>query len=260
MTKAEALTLATRALHRAPVVTTRHFAQRRGRTRAGGVLAPWIARRLARQVAVSDFVAREMESPPDAVLPNPVLPLPLLWRPESRVVLVLQRLSPEKDTSTALRAWAESGLAEKGWSLRVVGDGPESQLLERRVTEEAIAAVEFVGWSDDPESELARAGILLAPAACDSVGFAVLEAMAAGVPVVAAAAGGHLETIGRVEGAPGFPPGDATAAAAALRSLADDSARSELSRRVRAAAAERITLAEHVDRLLEEYRRAGAGA
>ena len=258
MTKAEAIALATRPFHRAPVVATRHFAQPRGRSRSGRLLAPWIGKRLARQIAVSEYVARSLEAPPDAIIPNAVRRRSLLWQPDSRVVLVLQRLEPEKDTTTALRAWAESGLAEEGWTLRVVGDGSRRSFLEQWVAEHAVPAVEFAGWSDDPDAELARAAVMFTPAPTEPGGLAVLEAMSAGIPVLAAASGGHCESIGRVEGAPGFSPGDASAAAAGLRALADDSTRAELSRRVRAAAAERITPSEHIDRLLDEYRLAGA--
>jgi glycosyltransferase involved in cell wall biosynthesis len=82
--------------------------------------------------------------------------------------------------------------------------------------------------------------------------------MAAGVPVIAAAAGGHLETIGMVPGARLFTPGNATGLADALRSLADDDARADLSRNVRTEALGRLSLAQHVVRLLEEYHLAGA--
>lgn len=260
MTKAETLGLAARALHRAPVVATRHFAQPRGGSPAGALLAPWIGRRLARQIAVSEYVARSLEAEPDAVIPNAVRPRPLLWRPESRTVLILQRLEPEKDTLTALRAWAEAGLVEEGWTLRIVGDGSRREMLERWAVEHGLAAVEFAGWSDDPDAELARAGIFFTSAPAEPGGLAVLEAMSAGLPVLATAAGGHLESIGRVEGAPSFAPGDAAAAASGLRILADDAARAGLSRRARESALARITLPEHVNRLLEEYRLAGARA
>ena len=43
---------------------------------------------------------------------------------------MLQRLEPEKDTMTALRAWKASRLAEEGWSLRIVGAGAERAALE----------------------------------------------------------------------------------------------------------------------------------
>jgi glycosyltransferase involved in cell wall biosynthesis len=259
MTKAEALAVAARSIHRAPVVATRHFAAPRGQTRLGSALGPAIAKRLARQIAVSEFVARKIEAPPDAVIPNAVRPRPLLWRPESRVVLVLQRLEPEKDTLTALRAWQESGLADDGWRMRIVGEGSERPLLEQWIAEDAVPAVDLAGWSDDPDAELAGAGVLLAPTPGEGGGVAVLEAMSAGVPVVASAAGGHLETIGRIEGMPSFSPRDAAGAASGLRAVLDESLRTELSRRVRAAALTRITLAEHVDRLLAEYDRARAG-
>ncbi len=258
MTKAEAVALAARPLHRAPVVATRHFAAPRGKTRLGRVLAPWIARGLARQLAVSEYVAGKLEAPAAAVLPNAVHARPLLWQQESRVVLVLQRLEPEKDTLIALRAWEESGLAGEGWTMRVVGDGSERADLEQWVGEHGVAGVEFGGWSDEPDAELARASVLLAPGGQDSSALAVLEAMSAGVPVVAAAAGGHLESIGRIGDMPSFAPGDAVAAAAGLRAVSKDSFRAELSRRVREAALARMTLQEHVERLLEEYAKAGA--
>src|SRR5205814_1010334 len=92
MTTAEAVAVATRPLHRAPVVSTRHFAAERGSSTLGALIAPWIAPRLAREIAVSDFVAERLEHRPDAVVRNGVRPTDCLWRAESRVVLVLQRL------------------------------------------------------------------------------------------------------------------------------------------------------------------------
>jgi hypothetical protein len=133
MTQAEAVSLAGRFLHRAPVVATRHFARTRGTTWPGKRIAPRIARGLAAEIAISNFVAESMEHAPDAVIPGGVPASPLLWRPESRIVLVLQRLEAEKDTRTALLGWAASGLARKGWTLRVAGEGAERKSLEQLV-------------------------------------------------------------------------------------------------------------------------------
>jgi glycosyltransferase involved in cell wall biosynthesis len=143
--------------------------------------------------------------------------------------------------------------------MRVVGDGSERVALEEWALENAGSTIEFAGWSDDPDAEFGAAAVLLAPAGHEPGGLAVLEAMSAGVPVVAAAAGGHVESIGRIPGMPAFAPGDAVAAAAGLRALREDSLRLDLSQRVRTAAAARITMEQHVERLFDEYEKAGAG-
>jgi glycosyltransferase involved in cell wall biosynthesis len=253
MTVAEALTVIARPLHRAPVVATRHFAAPRGASHGGRVLSPWIARGLAREIAVSDYVASRTERRPDAVILNGVPPSPCLWRSSSRTVLVLQRLEPEKDTITALRAWKASRLAEEGWVMRVVGDGSERATLEAWVTSKEVEGVTFVGWVPSAQNELAGAGVLLAPGPGDSFGLAVVEAMAAGVPVAASAAGGHLETVGRIPDAAMFPPGGHGAAACVLRALLDDDLRLRLSNAARRAAQTKLTIARHVDRLLVTY-------
>jgi glycosyltransferase involved in cell wall biosynthesis len=258
MTAAEAVAVATRRVHGAPVVSTRHFAARRGASRGGRILAPWIAANLAAEIAIGEFVAVNIERRPSAVVPSGVPESPCLWDAASRSVLVLQRLDAEKDTLTALRAWQASGLAGEGWSLRVVGEGAQRQQLEQFVSAEAIEAVTFTGWTDDVVAEHRRAGMMLATAPAEPLGLAVLEAMAAGIPVVASASGGHLETAGLVPGAPLFPPGDVAAAAQALRSLLPDAARSALSQGGRRIVAERFTIAHHVDGLLAVYRDAGS--
>jgi glycosyltransferase involved in cell wall biosynthesis len=176
-----------------------------------------------------------------------------LWQPANRTVLVLQRLAPEKDTMTALRAWEASGLASDGWSLNIFGEGSERAMLERWVASHGAAGVSFGGWTDDVPGELSRAGMLLATAVAEPLGLSVLDAMAAGVPVVAAAAGGHLETAGLIGGAPMFPPGDHAAAARALRSLRSDAVRLALSEAGRRLVTERFTIDRYTDRLLLEY-------
>jgi glycosyltransferase involved in cell wall biosynthesis len=253
MTTAEIVAISARVFHRAPIVSTRHFAARRGSRRAGRLVAPWVARRLARQIAVSEFVARHLEKPPDVVIRNGIRASAHLWRAESRVVLVLQRLEREKETLTALRAWRASRLWEDGWSMRVAGEGSERRALEAWVAGEEVPQIEFTGWAANTPDELVRAGILLAPGSSDSFGLAVVEAMAAGVPVVACAGGGHLETVALLPDARLFQPGDAEGAAAALRSLVPDEERTTVSEAGTRLAAETFALGGHIDQLLREY-------
>ena len=253
MTNGEALAVATRAMHRAPIVSTRHFARRRGSGVAGRVASPWIARHLARQIAISEFVGAALERTPDAVLFPGVRHSDCVWRADSRSVLVLQRFEAEKDTMTALRAFKLSGLADDGWRLRLVGEGSEQMMLERWVEDQALAGVCFGSWTDDVQSEFAAAGLLLASAPAEPAGLAVLEAMAAGVPVLAAAGGGHLETVGRLDGAELFAPADGAGAARSLRSLALGTDRPRISIEGRRLVAEHFTLSAHVDRLIAQY-------
>jgi len=253
MTSAEAVALATRRVHHAQVMSTRHFALRRGRSPLGRACAPWIASRLRREVAISEFVAASVERPPSTVIVSGVPSSPLLWRRENRTVLILQRLESEKDTITALRAWKDSRLASEGWALRVVGDGSERRMLERYVECEEVTGVTFAGRTANVSDEFSRAGILFASAPAEPLGLAVLEAMAAGVPVVACGAGGHLETVGRLADAPLFPPGDPLATAQALRSVLSASKRARLSAEGRRLVGERFTMERHIDQLLREY-------
>jgi teichuronic acid biosynthesis glycosyltransferase TuaH len=70
---------------------------------------------------------------------------------------------------------------------------------------------------------------------------------------VACAGGGHLETVARLSDAPLFAPHDAGAAAAAMRSLLSNRARSKLSTAGRDLVESEFSVTRHVDRLLEEY-------
>jgi glycosyltransferase involved in cell wall biosynthesis len=81
--------------------------------------------------------------------------------------------------------------------------------------------VRFLGAVDDPRTALAPAQLLLHAADREPFGLVLVEALAAGRPVVAPAAGGPLEIVtpgcGRL-----YPPGDAEAGAAALRAVLAD--------------------------------------
>jgi glycosyltransferase involved in cell wall biosynthesis len=253
MTAAETVAILATPFHRSPIVATRHFAARRGSSRLGRLAAPLIASRVAREIAISGFAAGRLERAPGAIVEPGVRLSACLWRPVNRAVVMLQRLEPEKDTLTGLRAWQLAGLAAEGWTLELFGDGSERNALERWVAEEEVSGVRFRGWTYDTAGSLSEAGILLAPTRAEGLGLAVLDAMAAGVPVVASASGGHLETVGLLADAPLFPAGDVSAAASMLRFLLADEERQRLSSAGRRLVEERFTLDRHVERLLAEY-------
>jgi glycosyltransferase involved in cell wall biosynthesis len=110
--------------------------------------------------------------------------------------LVVSALVPYKRVDLAVAA--ASRMKRR---LLVVGAGPEA----RRLAAMAGPTVEFLGWRSDAEvAQLyARCRALLFPA-LDEFGIVPLEAMAAGRPVIAYAAGGAVETVVSLDA-----PGDA---------------------------------------------------
>jgi glycosyltransferase involved in cell wall biosynthesis len=128
-------------------------------------------------------------------------------------VLVASRLAVEKGVDTAVAACARAGLP-----LVVAGDGPLASSLR------AEGGARFVGQVSDVElaNLRARAALALVPSrAAETFGLAAAEAMAAGVPVVASAAGALPEL---VDAGGLVPAGDVDALAAAARARYGDEA------------------------------------
>ena len=219
MTAAEAAAWLARPLQRAPIVATRHFARDRGSSTAARALARLTSRAITVDVAISRYVADSI-SGPSRLIHNGVADQPQASL-ESRTVVMLQRLDDEKATDVGISAWASSELAGEGWHLAVAGVGRAKPQLARLAADLGVtSSVEFLGAVDDTAGLLAGSAIFLAPAPAEPFGLAVVEAMAHGIPVVAAAGGAHLETVG--DDALLFSPGDAAEAAGHLRQLASD--------------------------------------
>lgn len=215
MTAAELGALPAYPVLRAALVTTRHFAGLRGRGR------PWqrpyrLLDRVATQVSVSRAVAEAIDTPSTVIHPGVTPPPPA--RERSRTILIAQRLDAEKDTAVGVEAFRRSRLAERGWRLLIAGRGAQEPAL-RSLPDEAV---EVLGYRTDVRDLMARASILLATSAFEHFGISVVEAMAAGTPVVATARAGHLETVGALSPETLFAPGDSAGAAAILADLADD--------------------------------------
>ena len=139
-------------------------------------------------------------------------------------VLAAGRLAPEKGFADVIDACRRAGLP-----LVVAGEGPERAALERRAGE---ASVRFVGHVAPAELAAlrARAAVAVVPSRyAEILPLAALEAMAAGLPTVAAASGGLVEAVPD-EGL--YPPGDVDALVARLTALWRDQAAGEHALRV----------------------------
>ncbi len=247
MTTAEGAAWLARPLQPAPIVATRHFAAGRGSTAMARFLAGVTSRVITRDIAISQFVADAIASPtvviPNGVPDRPQAPL------DAPTVVMLQRLDTEKAPDVGIRAFARSRLADEGWRLVVAGQGTLGPSLRSLVDELGLAEqVELVGHVAGTDDLLAGASVLLAPAPREPFGLSVVEAMAHGLPVVAAAGGAHLETVG--DDGLLFPVGDAAAAGVALRRLAEDpTLRRAVGSALRRRQQGRFSLSRHVDQL-----------
>lgn len=135
--------------------------------------------------------------------------------------LVLSRLSPEKGIDTVMHAWSGQG------RLVVAGDGPERE----RLTALAPAGVEFLGAVDAKAVPglLADARALLVPSRCyEGSPRAVVEALAAGVPVISSDIGGLPEHVEDRRNGLLVPPDDTDAWATAIDLLRHDDPSLEL--------------------------------
>jgi glycosyltransferase involved in cell wall biosynthesis len=206
------------------LVATRHFTRRRG-SRAPHPMYSTFETRIDAEIAISDAVARSIGIPStvvhsgveDAVAPGATT--------RTRTVLMAQRLQPEKRTRVGLAAFAASGLADDGWRLQIAGAGPELPLLEADAASFGIAdAVDLLGFRDDVAQLYRQAGLFVAPCPVEGLGLSLLEAMATGLPALAADAGGHSEILTGLDPRALFPADDVAAAARSLRALADDKA------------------------------------
>jgi len=132
---------------------------------------------------------------------------------------------PEKNHALLLQAFAQGALHRGAAHLLLVGVGALREVLQDRVRDLGLGdSVRFLGFRTDLAEVLAAADVFVLPSDREGNPLAVLEAMAAGTPIIATAVGGLPELV--ESGLSGLlvPPGDAAALTTALRRIYEDSA------------------------------------
>ncbi|HJU73873.1 MAG TPA: glycosyltransferase family 4 protein [Gemmatimonadaceae bacterium] len=219
----------------APVVATFHsyFAPESLAGRCYTALAPFgfsVWRRLDQRIAVSEAaresVAYRMGEDPIHIVPNGTdvhvferaVPAKL---PKGRTMLFVGRLEPRKGFPIAVRAFARLAQQYDDVQLIVVGEGVEREAVEM-LSRKLRSRVHLLGRVSDRllPGYYAAADVFIAPAlGSESFGIVLVEAMAAGVPIVASDIAGYREVVRHRREALLVPSGDPAALADAVGQL-----------------------------------------
>jgi glycosyltransferase involved in cell wall biosynthesis len=196
-------------------------------------------------------------NPRITTIPNPVaLPAQVpVDRPGATVAFV-GRVEEAKGIYDLIAAVDEVRETIPGVSLECAGDG-DIAAVQRRITLDHVRAdVHFLGWISPQRREelLARASVFVLPSHAEGLPVSLLEAMAAGCPVIATTVGGIPDVIS--DGVNGLlvAPGDRDALALALhRVLVDRDFAAELGTAARDTVRRRFTTEQAIARLDQIY-------
>ncbi len=178
---------------------------------------------------------------------------------DERVVLVVARLTAWKGVDTVMAAL--DGLLQEALPavrLVVVGDGPDRARLERLAAALPSGVVRFVGEVPKPKVGrwMAAADALALCSGYEGLSHVLLEAMAAGLPVVASDIGGNRALIQHDRDGLLVPFGDVTATGQALGEVLSDGPRARALREYARRGAAGRTVTRMVDETLAVFREA----
>ena len=184
-------------MFRGPKVLTLHscFPDARWRHRVAAYYR-WVFRRAAAVIAVSEATAQSMCRYADfqsTIIPNGIdvaywraSPTPRYLRPGMRNLVYLGRLEERNGPDVAIEAFGKIAPMFPDVRLLMAGDGPMRNDLQAKVPPHLKGRVEFLGALYDERPELlASSSVFLLPARAVGFSIMVLEAFAAGLPVVA---------------------------------------------------------------------------
>jgi len=253
-------TLAGRLARVPYLIYTEHdgvFPRSLGARWANRTLVRWLTQAVAVSEAVRDLWCRNDGIDPVrvTVIPNGVPDiLGAAVRPpreDGRFRIgCVSRLSREKGVDVLVEAFARIRRCTPDAELVLIGDGAQRAALEQQAADSGVAGhVQFLGTRDDVPALLATFDAYVLPSRTEGLPMALLEAMAAGLPVVATAVGGVPEVI--VDGENGLltgPEDPGALADAVVRLAGDDDLMRRLGAAARAAYEREYRLSVMVDR------------
>lgn len=203
---------------------------------AASTVTVWLSHEV---ICVSHAVARAISRAPFtaaklAVIYNGIAPVPALSGSDAREMLspnadagfwigMLSELHPTKRVGDAIRAMPSVVSDRPDTCLVVLGEGEERHRLEGLIRELRLEShVLLAGFRSDARSLLPAFDLFVHASRSEALGFAVLEAGAAGLPVVATNVGGIPEIISDASFGTLVPAQDPKALADAIRALMHD--------------------------------------
>jgi len=258
-----------------PLVSTRHNDDRY-------LLGPFrhvdrlFARRARRVIAISDAVRRFLVAaghPAEKIetvhygldqpsrAPSEVTPAAAGVPPHAPLVLAIGRLTEQKDHPTLLRAFGIAKERSPDAVLAILGIGPLERETRALAAELGLEDALFMPGRVETRDWLERASVFAHSSRWEGFGIVLLEAMLAGLPVVATRVSAVPEVVADGETGLLVEPGDFQGLATALDSLLSDPARARaMGEAGRARALERFSVARMAERTVEVYERASSNA
>lgn len=142
---------------------------------------------------------------------------------ENGPVVVVARLSPEKDIANLIRATAIAATQVAGLRVEVAGAGPCFEDLKQLAADVGVdGCVAFLGETSDVRAVLGRAKLFVLPSRSEGLPLTVLEAMACGLPAVVTRVGGLPEVVDDQISGLLVPPADPARLAEAIVRIWND--------------------------------------
>lgn len=180
---------------------------------------------------------------------------------ESRVVLAVGRLDAQKAHADLIRAMAPLFGSNRDVHLLIAGDGPERHRLDELLADTgADRHVRLLGRRSDVPSLLAAADLFAFPSHYEGLPFALIEAMAAGLPLVTAGFPGVEEVVRDGVDGTVVPVGDVEALGRAVRAALEQPDRAAVMACAARARAAAFSGERMIDRTLALLVAAASGA
>jgi glycosyltransferase involved in cell wall biosynthesis len=234
------------------------------RLAADALVARRVACTVAPSQAIASFLRRELRVPANRirVVHNGVaIPPRCRYARDIRTFATVGSFAPCKATPVLVEAFIAVAANRPGLRLRMIGDGSDRRRCEELARQaDRQDQVEFTGYRTDVAAQLEQADVFVLPSLNENLPLALLQAMAAGLPCIAADVGGIPEVLSADCGVL-VAPGDIGMLRSAMdRLIAEPVLAARLGAAARSRIAERFSLsgcADHYLQLWEKILRNG---